>query len=275
MGKQNGRTVRGASRAERRRHAREQRSRTRSASVRGRRFTGEQRQHALTLVASGSSSREKIAAVVGTTTESLRRWSKEAIAKGTMPVVPQPEGAKSASGTERATASHEKSADTAGSSSPYKPHDPAQGLSDVEVAAILELKKRHPSMGPAQIRAQLKRFKGWRISRKAIARVLRRHGYEPVHRGSRPQGPEPLRFEAPRPNALWQMDFTELRIEGERFHLLVVQDDFSRFVVGYRTAAEPSAAVVIEGLCEAIARYGKPETIRGIPGASVPVSLEG
>jgi RNA-directed DNA polymerase len=64
------------------------------------------------------------------------------------------------------------------------------------------------------------------------------------------------------------MDFTELRIEGERFHLLVIQDDFSRFVVGYRTAAEASAEVVIAVLSEAIARYGKPETIRSDRGGA-------
>ena len=79
--------------------------------------------------------------------------------------------------------------------SPYAPADPAQGLSEIEVAGILEWKKKHPSMGPAQLRAQLKRFNGWRLSIKAIARVLRGHGYAVVHRKSRPLGPEPIRFE--------------------------------------------------------------------------------
>src|SRR5262249_58271822 len=79
--------------------------------------------------------------------------------------------------------------------SPYAPADPAHGLSDIEVAGILEWKKQHPSMGPAQIRAQLKRFNGWRLSIKAIARVLRGHGYAVVHRKARPLGPEPIRFE--------------------------------------------------------------------------------
>ena len=53
-------------------------------------------------------------------------------------------------------------------------------------------------MGPAQIRAQLKRFLGWRVSVKAIARVLRKAGFAPVHRKGRPVGDEhPRRFEAP------------------------------------------------------------------------------
>ena len=42
--------------------------------------------------------------------------------------------------------------------------DPANGLSVTEQEGILKLKEKHPSMGPAQIRVQLKRFQGWRIS---------------------------------------------------------------------------------------------------------------
>jgi transposase InsO family protein len=75
-------------------------------------------------------------------------------------------------------------------------------------------------------------------------------------------GPQPVRFEAPRRNALWQMDFAELRIAGERQHVLVVLDDFSRFCVGHVLSNSPSAEVVIELLRTAIARHGKPEAVR-------------
>ena len=121
----------------------------------------------------------------------------------------------------------------AGEKSPYAPADPAQGLSDPEVAAILEWKKKHPSMGPAQLRAQLKRFMGWRLSIKAIARVLRGHGYALVHTKARPVGPEPVRFEAPRRNAMWQADSCEVRVGDERLHALILLDDHSRFIVGH------------------------------------------
>lgn len=67
------------------------------------------------------------------------------------------------------------------------PHDPGQELGTHEDEAMLDLKRHHPSMGPAQIRAQRKRFKAWRLSVHAIARVLRRHGYEPVARSSQPK----------------------------------------------------------------------------------------
>ena len=231
-------------------------------SRRGRRFTPAQRVHALTLIASRMK-REQVAETVGTTTESLRRWVAEAKAKGTMPVVPSRPAVAATKATD-ATAGAGASAwpPARVPRSPYAPADPAQGLGEHEVAAILELKRSHPSMGPAQLRAQLKRFKGWRLSNKAIARVLRGHGYEPVHRGTRPQGPEPTRFEAPRRNAIWQLDFAEVRVGDERLVVLIVLDDFSRYVAGHALADSPSSAVATETLRHAIARHGKPEAVR-------------
>ncbi len=252
----------------------------------GRRYTPEQHQHALLLVASGMSNVEA-SHVIGATDKSIGNWVTKAKAEGTMPEVPvvtstttqastlsaEESTRQNASKAELQTAvvpsvkdaGKSKSKETQKStakSSPYAPKDPGQGLSEPEVAAILELKRRHPSYGPAQIRAQLKRFKGWRMSIKAIARVLRRHGYELVHRGSRPQGPEPIRFEAPRRNALWQMDFAEMRISQEKFHLLVVIDDFSRYIVAHQLCSSQSSESAIETLLHAIARHGKPEAVR-------------
>jgi transposase InsO family protein/transposase-like protein len=232
--------------------------RRKKTPLRGRRFTEEQRSQAVSLVDSGMT-REQIATTVGCTVESLRRWVKRAGPQDMEPV-PQP-----SSNREVTIARAPADAAVATSKpprSPYAPLDPAHALGEHEVAAILELKRRHPSMGPAQLRAQLKRFKGWRISLKAIDRVLRGHGYEPVHRGSRPKGPEPIRFEAPRRNALWQADFTEVRVGPEKLYVLVVLDDFSRFAVGHALADAPESAVATETLRKAIARHGKPEAIR-------------
>lgn len=228
-------------------------------NLRSRRFTPEQKAHALTLVAS-QMKRTEVASVIGTTVESVRRWVKEAKATGTMPTVPTRKPSEEETATPSAVSTTTSKARVP--RSPYAPADPAQGLGEHEVAAILELKRAHPSMGPAQLRAQLKRFKGWRLSNKAIARVLRGHGYEPVHRGSRPKGPDPIRFEAPRRNALWQLDFAEVRVGGEKLHVLIALDDFSRYVVGHTLAESPSSVVATGVLRQAIARHGKPEAVR-------------
>jgi transposase InsO family protein len=224
--------------------------------LRGKRFSPEQKEHALLLVASGVT-RRKAAKAVGTTTESLRRWVIAAEASGSMPKPPQPAKEQQDAGEEAGTA-----ATAEPTPSPYKPRDPGQGLASYEEEAIVELKQKHPSYGPAQVRAQLKRFKGWRLSIKAIRRVFKANGFETVHRGSRPQGPEPIRFEAPHRNALWMMDAAEMRICGGKFHLLVAIDDFSRFCVGHSLCDSPNSDAAVQVLRQAIARHGKPEAVR-------------
>jgi hypothetical protein len=79
-------------------------------------------------------------------------------------------------GDDMSAATKPSAAEPAATSAPHDPGDPGAGLGEHEVKAILDYKKKHPAMGPAQIRAQLKRFLGWRVSVKAIARVLRKAG---------------------------------------------------------------------------------------------------
>lgn len=230
-----------------------------STDPRGRRFAPDEHEEALKLIVADTLTRMQIAKTIGTTTESLRRWYNDAKANGTLPAVGTPAHPAPATG---ASAVQPALASVAAPAATSAPHDPGQGLADHEVKAILDYKKKHPSMGPAQIRAQLKRFFQWRISVRAIAAVLRANGYELVHRGGRPVGDEhPLRFEAPCRNALWQLDFTELRVGAERRYLLLIEDDFSRFVVGYCLAEGPSSEVAIATMREAIRRHGKPERV--------------
>lgn len=212
-------------------------------------FPPEVREHALLLVASGVK-RVDIARRIGGTQETLRLWVKAAKEAGVMPKPPLPAPAA-------------KEANPPAPGVPQRaPVDPGQGLGAHEEAAVLEIKKRHPSMGPAQIRTQLKRFKGWRVSVRAIGRVLKRNGYELVHVSGRPKGEEEVvRFEAPHRNALWQMDFVELRIGSERRALLLVEDDFSRFLVGHALHENPTSEDVVEVIEKAIRQHGKPEAI--------------
>lgn len=234
------------------------RSKKAKKGPRSRRFTDEQRELALTLVQSGMTL-ASVAKKIGTTEASVCNWRKAAKKSGTMPVVPI-KVSKLATGP--ASKSHRGASTKLSTKSPYAPADPAQGLSNQEVAAILECKTKHLSMGPAQIRSQLKRFKGWRISIKAIKRVLKQHGYESVYRGSRPQGEVIQRFEAPRRNALWQADFAEVRVGPEKLYVLIMLDDFSRYVVGWALCSSPSSSIVVETFHAAIARHGKPESVR-------------
>ncbi len=224
--------------------------------ARSRRFSVEEQARALSLIVAGMK-REQVAKTIGCTTESLRRWYAEGKKQG---LVTKPKAEA------ESVASVPTAAKPAATSAP---HDPGAGLGEHEVKAILDYKKKHPSMGPAQIRAQLKRFLGWRVSVKAIARVLRKAGYTPVHRKGRPVGDEhPGRFEAPHRNALWQLDFTDLRVDTDHRWLLVIEDDFSRFVVGHVLAEGPTSEVVVAALREAIRLHGKPERVYTDRGAA-------
>lgn len=226
----------------------------------GRRFDAAQKQQALMLLGAGMSLTQ-VATTIGTSTQSVRRWAAKA-ATTTTSSMPPPTAKKSSTRATNGNGDDVGLPMSAKPRSPYAPADPAHGLSDMEVAGILEWKKKHPSMGPAQLRAQLKRFNGWRLSIKAIARVLRGHGYAVVHRKSRPVGPEPVRFEAARRNALWQADFCEVRVGDERLHVLLILDDFSRFLVGHALTESPSSAVATATFRAAVARHGKPEAVR-------------
>lgn len=233
----------------RRRAAASRRARATSPDPRGLRFSPEQHAEALRLIAGGME-RAVVAKHIGTTTESLRRWVKAA----------GPAALALARSTATPSAPTSSTAPTLAPSS--APKDPGAGLGEHETKAILDYKKKHPSMGPAQIRAQLKRFLGWRVSVKAIARVLRQAGFPPVHRKGRPVGDEhPGRWEAPHRNSLWQLDFKELWIGRESRWLLVVEDDFSRFIVGHVLADAPTSEVVVALLREAIRLHGKPERV--------------
>jgi transposase InsO family protein/transposase-like protein len=229
--------------------------------ARSRRFSPAEHARALSLMLDGIN-REQVAKTIGCTTESLRRWYAEGKKQGLVTKLSEHER----KGGDRSAATKPAVAEAAATSAPQ---DPGAGLGEHEVKAILHYKKKHPSMGPAQIRAQLKRFLGWRVSVKAIARVLRKAGYALVHRKGRPVGDEhPRRFEAPHRNSLWQLDLTELRVGSERRWLLVIEDDFSRFVVGHVLAEGPTSEVVVAAMREALRLHGKPERVYTDRGAA-------
>jgi transposase InsO family protein/transposase-like protein len=241
-----------------RKKGRSKRKRIPNTKSKGRRFTKKEKEKALQLIDQGIT-KENAARQIGTTPQSVLRWEKENKAKGTISSASQ---GQTNAGSDSQPGQDGQPDKEPSSRSVFAPLDPGNGLADYEVEAILDLKKKHPSYQPAQIRAQLKRFKGWRIAIKSIARVFKQHGFSVVHRGSRPEGPEPIRFEAPRRNALWQMDWTEIRMMDDKLYLLLILDDFSRYITGHCLSESPTGEMAIATLKAAIARHGKPEALR-------------
>jgi len=124
--------------------------------------------------------------------------------------------------------------------------------------AILGVWKQHLGFGPGQVRNQLRR-QGITVSTRTVARVMRANGY--TGRKKSKETKEVHRFEATRPLELAQMDILEFYINKLKVYLLLLQDDFSRFILGWRLMSETSIDAVIAVVREAVGRYGKMEEI--------------
>ncbi len=226
------------------------------------RFSEKDKEDALKMILSGEK-KTVVAQKMGCSGEAIRLWWNKAQEEGKIPKLSNPEGEEHNDSQDSLLQKPDTQArpEQLPPSVTTAPADPGHGLSATEAEAILDYKRRHSAMGPAQIRAQLKRFKGWRISVKAIAGLLKKNGYELEHRGCRPQGFEPQRFEAPHRNALWQLDFMEARLKGVKLFILVILDDFSRFLVACKAVLKPNSEVVVAVFEQAIKLHGKPEGV--------------
>jgi putative transposase len=139
----------------------------------------------------------------------------------------------------------------------------ASPINEEHRSLVLELKKSHPKMGPAQIQSQLRRFHAIKIGRHLIGRIFADAGI-PLQKRNAAKGasnPEDNGFEMSRPNELWAVDFKEFWIHAEKVYGLFVIDDFSRFCVGHALTQKPTAELAIETVNAAIQRYGRPERI--------------
>jgi transposase InsO family protein len=131
-------------------------------------------------------------------------------------------------------------------------------ITEAQEKAILDTWGRDRGLGPSQVRGQLRR-QGKTISTRTVRRVMEANGYQSP--GKEDQEHEWQRFEATRPLELVQVDIVERFIHKAKVYLLVLLDDFSRFIVGWRLIEETSIDAVIGLVEEATKRYGKMEEI--------------
>lgn len=144
----------------------------------------------------------------------------------------------------------------------YQPAVPGRGLKRIsgqKEEVVLSTWKRYPAFGPGQVRNQLRR-QGVTVSIKTVRRLMEANGYRSSRRKGEKAG-EDERFEARRPLELCQMDILELFINPLKAYVLVLLDDFSRFILGFRLLAQTSVDEVIGLVQEAIERYGKMEEL--------------
>ncbi len=124
-------------------------------------------------------------------------------------------------------------------------------------AEILREWKKHPGLGPSQIRNQLRR-QGVKVSVNTVRRVMEDAGYRPP---KVKREPHDKRYEAVRPNQMWHLDFVQRYINRASTYTLILIDDYSRFVVGQGVDDAERAGMVIETFEAAVTRHGRPESV--------------
>ncbi|HUC07538.1 MAG TPA: integrase core domain-containing protein [Solirubrobacterales bacterium] len=124
--------------------------------------------------------------------------------------------------------------------------------------------RKHPGLGPSQIRNQLRR-RGVKVSVTTARRVMEDAGYRPP---KVKREPHDERFEAVRPNHLWHLDFVHRNINRASTFTLILIDDCARFVTGHGVDDAERAGMVIGTFEEAIARHGRPEYVMNDGGSA-------
>ena len=126
--------------------------------------------------------------------------------------------------------------------------------------AVLGIREEHPAWGGRTIRKVLLDRDGGPVpSPSTITAILRRH--DRIAIAERAQR-DWQRFEHPRPNDLWQMDFKGHFPTGAgRCHPLTIVDDHSRFAIGLQACADERTGTVQERLRAIFRVYGLPERL--------------
>lgn len=134
---------------------------------------------------------------------------------------------------------------------------PAHTSTEVE-ARLLELRQAEPTWGGRKLRRRLLDLGAPSApAASTITEVLRRHGCLP--REDQPATRPWQRFERPRCNDLWQMDFKgHVPCRDGRCHPLTALDDCSRYAVVLRACANQTRNTVQSALIAAFERCGLP-----------------
>lgn len=115
-------------------------------------------------------------------------------------------------------------------------------IDDIELLnSIRDIWERHPFYGYRRITREL-RAKGIKINRKRVARLMVGGGICAIHPGPNTSRRNKLHaihpyllrdLEITRPNQVWQVDITYLRIQGGFMYLVALIDVYSRYVVSW------------------------------------------
>ncbi|MFT5433930.1 MAG: putative transposase [Myxococcota bacterium] len=147
----------------------------------------------------------------------------------------------------------------------HGPHAPrrahARKLGDAERQAVLDVlhEPRFVDLAPAQVHATLLGEGQYLCSVRTMHRILQENNEVKERREQARRGAyERPELMATRPNELWSWDITKLKgpAKWTYFHLYVILDVFSRYVVGWMVAPCETAALAERLIAETCTRQG-------------------
>ena len=139
----------------------------------------------------------------------------------------------------------------------YELSRPGRGIKKIAVEDEQAIKKvwdDNPGYGPGQVRAALRR-QGITISIGTVRKIMHANGYQAGNKNKDKK--EYTRYEASRPLELAQMDILEVYINKLKVYIVLLIDDYSRFILGFKALTETSIDSIIELVEQAIQRYGQ------------------
>jgi putative transposase len=109
-----------------------------------------------------------------------------------------------------------------------------------------------PYMGVRKLRNKLETEDGIKAGRKLIKRCMHEMGIYAVY---------------PKPNQVWAVDITYIKMGKSNMYLTAIIDWYSRYLVGWALSDTLDTAPVLEAVTTAISKYGKPDIINSDQGS--------
>ncbi len=145
----------------------------------------------------------------------------------------------------------------------YQVSRPGRGIKQIspeKEQAILKEWKNNPGFGPGQVRNQLRRQR-ITISTTTVRKIMKANGYTHKMKKKKSEINGGHRFEASRPLELAQMDILEFYVNKLKVYIILLLDDYSRFILGCSLLEQTSMDEVIKVVQDSVNRYGKMEEL--------------
>ncbi len=129
-------------------------------------------------------------------------------------------------------------------------------ITDNEIDIVKNIKIKYPLSGPERIRKYLKKI-NIIISKNTIYKILLSLNMVNEDKNKKKQR-KYVKYEREYSNSLWHIDWSEY---NKKEKLIIIEDDASRFIVGFGVYSEETIDNTLEILIKSIELYGKPKEI--------------